>query len=284
MFVVGTEYLRSDLLDFVGSRQGQSGIIWGHKQPDVVLCTSGGRHGAGAGYDDGIQPDGSWHYFGQGERGGGQDPRAFANRLLIEGQRTVLLFTTKEPTAAEVSKRGNSKKRYVYVGAYCSGAWDVIVPVQGKRMGHSLLRFTILPALDRSGSSARDLEQQEDRRPWRSLRTQALKNSRPVPLGTLSVREYLHRSSLITRYARGRAEGSCECCDGAAPFRRIGGEPFLEVHHILRLVDDGPDAPANVAAIFPNCHREAHHGLRASEIRGTLLQKIRAKEAALDRG
>ena len=65
MFVVGTEYLRSDLLEFVGSRQGQSGIIWGTKQPDVVLCISGGRHGAGAGYDDGIQPGGSWHYFGQ---------------------------------------------------------------------------------------------------------------------------------------------------------------------------------------------------------------------------
>lgn len=283
MFIVGTEYLRSDLLEFVGSRQGQSGIIWGTKQPDVVLCTSGGRHGAGAGYDDGIQPGGSWHYFGQGERGD-QDPRAFANRLLIEGQRTVLLFTTKEPTAAEVSERGNYRKRYVYVGAYCSGAWDVIVPVQGRRRGHSLLRFTLLPALDRQSQARETPSDKEDRRPWRSLRAQALKNSRPVPRGTLSVREYVLRSSVITRYARGRAEGSCECCDGAAPFQTIGGEPFLEVHHILRLVDDGPDHPANVAAICPNCHREAHHGLRASEIKGTLLQKIRAKEAALDRG
>ncbi|MFC1652495.1 HNH endonuclease [Planctomycetota bacterium] len=35
---------------------------------------------------------------------------------------------------------------------------------------------------------------------------------------------------------------------------------FLEVHHLFRLADDGPDIPDNVAAICPNCHRELHYG------------------------
>ena len=85
-FILGQSYDRTDLLAFVGSRQGQSGIIWGTAQPGVVICTSGGRHGAKAGYTDGANDDGTWTYYGQGEKGD-QDPNSPANRLLVQCNR-----------------------------------------------------------------------------------------------------------------------------------------------------------------------------------------------------
>lgn len=58
-----------------------------------------------------------------------------------------------------------------------------------------------------------------------------------------------------------RASGTCERCDGAAPFLRASnGKPYLEVHHVVRLADDGDDTVDNAIAICPNCHREAHYG------------------------
>lgn len=58
-----------------------------------------------------------------------------------------------------------------------------------------------------------------------------------------------------------RAAGTCGQCEQPAPFRRTSnGEPFLEVHHKLRLADGGEDTVKNAVALCPNCHRKAHYG------------------------
>ena len=58
-----------------------------------------------------------------------------------------------------------------------------------------------------------------------------------------------------------RAVGKCEICHKPAPFiRRSNGTPYLEVHHVTALSNDGTDTLDNVLALCPNCHRERHHG------------------------
>jgi 5-methylcytosine-specific restriction protein A len=57
-----------------------------------------------------------------------------------------------------------------------------------------------------------------------------------------------------------------------APFRDANDQPFLEVHHILRLSDGGPDDPRYVVALCPNCHRQAHYGIDARTINERLLE------------
>ena len=62
-----------------------------------------------------------------------------------------------------------------------------------------------------------------------------------------------------------RAMGKCERCKKDAPFKRrmggkLGGKPYLEVHHTRPLSQDGEDTVENAEALCPNCHREAHHG------------------------
>lgn len=58
-----------------------------------------------------------------------------------------------------------------------------------------------------------------------------------------------------------RADGICESCETPAPFkRRSNKSPYLEVHHVKRLVDGGDDTVKNAEALCPNCHRKAHLG------------------------
>jgi hypothetical protein len=89
--------------------------------------------------------------------------------------------------------------------------------------------------------------------------------------------------STITQYQRDPsvkawvlrvANGACECCSKPAPFQSLDGIPFLEVHHVVKLADRGPDTVTNAVAICPNCHRELHYGGRAKELVEALYEKV----------
>lgn len=68
-----------------------------------------------------------------------------------------------------------------------------------------------------------------------------------------------------------RAKGICQLCKKEGPFTSLKtNQPFLEVHHIIPLEEDGEDSLINTVAICPNCHREAHHGINKYEIREKL--------------
>ncbi|MCF7496531.1 HNH endonuclease [Vibrio sp. L5-1] len=57
------------------------------------------------------------------------------------------------------------------------------------------------------------------------------------------------------------ANGICAGCEQKSPFlRKKDSSPYLEVHHIIHLADDGLDCLDNTEALCPNCHRERHYG------------------------
>ena len=57
------------------------------------------------------------------------------------------------------------------------------------------------------------------------------------------------------------AKGKCENCKNNAPFtRKSNGTPYLEVHHVIPLSEDGDDTVENTIALCPNCHRQIHYG------------------------
>lgn len=58
-----------------------------------------------------------------------------------------------------------------------------------------------------------------------------------------------------------RANGICERCHKPAPFYRASDNtPYLEVHHVIPLSENGDDTVENAIALCPNCHREMHFG------------------------
>ena len=68
----------------------------------------------------------------------------------------------------------------------------------------------------------------------------------------------IDRDEYIKLYALERAKGKCQLCEKPAPFLKKDGNPYLEVHHIDYLADNGSDTIDNVAALCPNCHRKMH--------------------------
>lgn len=82
------------------------------------------------------------------------------------------------------------------------------------------------------------------------------------------------RSIAIKLYVLQRASGICEGCEEPAPFLKLDGTPYLEPHHTHQLADDGPDHPAHVIALCPNCHRRAHHAKDATAFNNSLIKAL----------
>jgi 5-methylcytosine-specific restriction endonuclease McrA len=111
------------------------------------------------------------------------------------------------------------------------------------------------------------------------LREAALLRARPFAKRKARKTVYRLRSRAIHLYVLRRANGRCEGCGALAPFRKPDGSDYLEPHHTTRLSDEGPDHPARVVALCPNCHRRVHYAEDAEAFNATLIRKLRALEA-----
>jgi hypothetical protein len=110
------------------------------------------------------------------------------------------------------------------------------------------------------------------------LRHKALTDAAPTRSPMERQTFYRQRSQWIRLYALRRANGQCEGCGMLAPFMTPDGQPYLEVHHIRRLSDGGPDHPRWVVAICPNCHRRAHYAEDAVRYNTHLSQVAQERE------
>ncbi len=88
---------------------------------------------------------------------------------------------------------------------------------------------------------------------------------------------------LVKAYVLQRANGKCEYSEKEAPFKQRDGIPYLEVHHLTQLSDDGLDHPINVAAMGPTVHRLIHHGVDGESVNTDLRTIAEQKEAHLAR-
>lgn len=71
-----------------------------------------------------------------------------------------------------------------------------------------------------------------------------------------------------------QANGQCENCELPAPFNGADGLPYLEVHHVRQLADNGTDTVTNAVALCPNCHRELHYGENAQTLVALLHERV----------
>lgn len=81
------------------------------------------------------------------------------------------------------------------------------------------------------------------------------------------------RDAAVRSWVLENAKGRCESCQQDAPFRTSEG-PFLEVHHVRRLVDRGADTVENAVALCPNCHRRLHYGVDAAKLIDDLYRRV----------
>ena len=81
------------------------------------------------------------------------------------------------------------------------------------------------------------------------------------------------RDPAVVGWVRWEARGKCELCR-QSPFLTAAGRRYLEVHHLRRLVDGGPDVTSNAVALCANCHRELHHGKTMQSLVSRLYRTI----------
>lgn len=88
------------------------------------------------------------------------------------------------------------------------------------------------------------------------------------------VQEFARSPAVVAEVLR-IAAGRCELCEGAAPFLRADGSPYLEVHHVLTLAEGGADTVDNAVALCPTCHRLLHHAAMLD--REAAMSKLRER-------
>ena len=90
----------------------------------------------------------------------------------------------------------------------------------------------------------------------------------------ISGKTAFERLASVIEWVLQEAEGDCELCTNPGPFLKPNGERYLEVHHVIRLVNSGADTVTNAVALCPNCHRKLHSGKDAMEATEKLYAQV----------
>ncbi len=265
---------RADLHAHFGGNQ-QSGIVVSRRRSAVLLFSA--PSGKGYGYRDEPQPDGTYLYTGEGRRG---DQRMTRGNLAVRDH-------LKRGLALHLFEATDRKGLFIYTAAArCIGTREAIRPdVDGRdrRTIVFILELCAPNAAPIDVGAASDVRSPTGRMSLDALRRVALTSSRPEMPQHARLRIVRASSEAIRLYALRRARGICELCEQDAPFKSPAGSPFLEVHHLDRRTDGGPDHPSHVGALCPNCHRAVHHAHDARLRNDSLRKRVLALEARMER-
>lgn len=269
---VGEEIKRRDLHDRFGGQQ-QGGMSTPSEHPLIFLFTT--SHGDLYGYEDRFQADGMFWYTGEGQVGAMEFVRA--NRSLrdheADGRRVFLFEQTRKGFVRFVAE------------VRCGGYHHERRPDRnGQQRQAIVFHLEVIDSEQKPEALTPAIEEVEVIAPLTlsrlsliELRSRALTAASSSPDAKRRSVAVQNRSEAIRQYALKRAAGVCESCLQAAPFHGKRG-PYLEVHHLHRLSDGGPDHPDAVAAVCPNCHREIHVGVDGLNKNGCLALLVSAKE------
>jgi 5-methylcytosine-specific restriction enzyme A len=269
VFEPGRVYKRDQLhKEWGGNRrlQQQGGILTPRKQPFIVLVT--GAQGHRYGYDD-EWIDGVFHYFGAGQSGPMEWVRG--NRAIRDSGKDLHLFEEAE-----------GGLRYWGQLDYAGFRYRHGVPDRRGRKRRAIV-FLLTPHGDIAQLEQPGEPRQRHDRRWSmgrgELRRRA-RRGRKARTPREAKRLVHERSADVRIWVLRRADGKCEGCGSEGPFQTKAKpqRPYLEPHHTDRLSDEGPDHPARVIALCPNCHRRVHFGADGDEYNRALKRALRKIE------
>ncbi len=270
MFIPGQVYNRRKDIHAVYSGQQQGGICTPARHPFIFIFT--GDNGEEFGYSDGWTKEGIYQYTGEGQVGDMQFIKGNkAIRDHVSLGKEILLFQYVDSGIVKFISN------MICIGYHYRESKD-----KNKDMRQAIV-FELQKVEDykHEGAILSDESNNLNNKSLKDLRNMATNSEEKHRTIVEKQKEVRVRSNAVKEYALQRASGKCEFCNEQAPFSKDDGTPYLEVHHIKRLSDGGPDKPEWVAGVCPNCHREAHYGVHRDQLNSKLLQVISKKEKEL---
>jgi 5-methylcytosine-specific restriction enzyme A len=263
-FVIGQIYNRRRDIHHRFEGQRQSGIVTPAKYPAVFIFTGRGRR---HGYADEWSSDGTFRYFGEGQKG---------DMTLTKGNKAIANHAPDGKDLLLFEMLGAGQIRFL--GPFSCAGYSI----ESGKDQHGKTRKMIVFHLVQIADEGAEIEPPPLPPPGESLdelRKKAMDAAGPaLESSRQGSNNYRLRSQTVRQYVLARAKGICESCDAPAPFKTSKGIPYLEPHHIRRLTDGGPDNPRFMGGICPNCHRDIHHGENGSKRNDALQERVDAKE------
>jgi len=227
--------------------------------------------GVSYGYHDSFQENGTYWYTGEGQRG---------DMTLTRGNRAILEHEKRGRTLELFEHEDRGLFRYQGRAQYLKHHEELRPDADGASRRAIVFELELLPVLETTVDRARATDTPSPRwkMPLDQLRSLALAAAPRGAPTHARIRILRVRSDAVRLYVQRRANGVCELCEVPAPFKRRDGTPFLEAHHLDRISDGGPDHPAHVAAVCPNCHRAVHCASDGSTRNDRLRNIVLAQE------
>lgn len=262
-FEVGKTYNRWFIHDVLKGER-YKGIATPSDYPLILLFT--GDSGQAYGYEDEFLEDDTFLYTGEGTVGD----------MTMDGGNRAIQNHRQNNESLHLFESSDLPWIVTYLGEYeYIEVRELDLKDENGNMRNAF-RFRLAPAggseVEIEGGSPTSLSDEE--------LFEKAKQSTPTGTSTGGAsgggRSY-PRSAFVREFALRMADGVCQGCEEEAPFVNKRGQPFLEVHHITRQSDGGPDNPENVIALCPNCHRRVHEGIDGDELNQELKQKARKR-------
>lgn len=261
-FELGETYHRVDDIheEYGGNRY--SGISPCADYPYVFIFY--GKSGEWHGYEDELLDDGRFLYTGEGRDGD----------MTMDGGNVAIRDHETNQDELHVFEINEGAWQVTYVGEFeYNDHWWTRLPDRNGNM-RDAVRFELVPVGGLTMEIESDIEGMSVEELY-ELAEKSVSGEDGTSKSTTATRNRLPRSDAVRRYALQIAKGVCQGCGEDAPFLGEGGEPFLEVHHLHRRGDGGPDHPDNVIALCPNCHRRVHHGQNGEKFNQQLIRKVK---------
>lgn len=259
---MGERYHRVELHDKYGGARYR-GIAPSSDHPYVFLFT--GDSGSEHGYEDEFRGD-TFVYTGEGREGDmemSQGNKAIRDHK--EDRRELHLFENNDEAWS-----------VTYLGQFECVDWfhEQLPDTNGDL--RKAIRFKLEPVNNEVNVETDDLEKTSLDTLYERAKESSAGPSERKTSTTKHTRKSYSRSEVVREYALRSADGVCQGCGEDAPFVDDNEEPFLEVHHLYRRSDGGPDDPNNVIALCPNCHRRVHHGKDGDKFNQGLIDRVRS--------
>ncbi|MWV39499.1 HNH endonuclease [Natrialba sp. INN-245] len=264
-FEVGETYSRWFIHDVLKGER-YKGIATPSDQPLILIFTGDAGHNYG--YEDEFLEDDTFLYTGEGTEGD----------MTMDGGNEAI--RTHKANGDNLQLFENTALPWIvtYLGEYeYVGHRTTELPDENGDLREAF-RFQLAPVggtdIELETTLSALSEQELFEKAKESVPTTTAESA---PTSTSSTGRSYPRSDIVRKFALRVADGVCQGCEEEAPFLKKNGEPFLEVHHLTRRSDGGPDDPANVIALCPNCHRRVHEGRDGDEFNRRLKAKVAAR-------